>query len=119
MPLTRFLAYDIAGGISGRPDAGAVLLRLPTPRRINFPIGMTLSRAVLGVAPAAIAVFNVQKNGVTFGTITFAAASLVGVFAAAVAVDFAETDILTVVAPAPQDLLLADPGFALAAKRIA
>lgn len=107
-------AYDLAGGVMGRPDGNATILRFPTPRAFSLPAALTGSRAVVGVAPSVDSVFSLKKNAVQFGTLTFLAGQVVGVFAAALATAFVGGDVLTVVAPNPQDLLLADLGFSLA-----
>jgi hypothetical protein len=82
-----------------------------------LPVNLAGSFAVLGVAPSANAVFLLQKNGVTFATLTFLAGQTNGSFVAAVATSFTAGQILSIVAPSPQDLLLADLGFGFAGLR--
>lgn len=109
--------YDLAGGVLGRPDGNAAIIRFPVVRAFTLPAGLALSRAVAGAVANAISVFSLQKNAVQFGTITFAALSGVGVLASAADTVFSVTDILTVLAPNPQDLLLGDVGVVLAGSR--
>jgi len=106
-------AYDIGCSYMGQPDAGATILRLPIVRLVNFPSGFSGSRAVCVVAPTAEAVFSIQANGVEIGTITFAIGETAGVFAGA-AGNLDSSDILTIVAPNPQDASLSDIGITLA-----
>ena len=115
-PLTG--PYTLSTGVQGRPDGAAVLFRFPVVDNFSFAVDMANSRGVLGVAPNASAIFSLQKNAVQFGTLTFLAGQTVGTFLAALATSFvAGVDILTVVAPNPQDLLLGDLGLTLAGTR--
>jgi hypothetical protein len=109
--------YDIGGSYAGVPTASLVLVRYPFPRAVAFPSGLTSSRGVAGVAATAITDFDIQKNGVSVGTMRFAAAATIATFIMASATSFAAGDILTVVAPGTPDATLANLGFALAGTR--
>jgi hypothetical protein len=61
-------------------------------------------------------VFSIEKNGVAFGTMTFAASGTTATFAAASQADFVAGDVLMVVCPADLNSL-ADLGVALAGFR--
>ncbi len=108
--------YDIGGSVGGQPDAGETILRYPFPRAVSFPAGMPGSRGVVGTTPAATAVFDLRHNAVSFGTMTFAAAAT-ATFSVPADTVFVPGDVLTVVAPAPQDGTLADLGFSFAGTR--
>lgn len=111
--LARFALYS-----SGLPGNNETLVRYEIPDAITFPAGMTLSLASSDVAATASAVFSVQKNGVTFATITFAAAASDGTFIAATPTTFAAGDLLTVIAPTPQDATLSGVSITLSATRV-
>jgi len=110
--------YDIGSTYNGAIPDGAVLLRYPMPRAIELPVGLTASAGVAAVTASSQAVFNIQKNGGTVGTMTFAAASTTATFSAASATTFAAGDVLTVVGPATADSTLADIGLSLAGMRV-
>lgn len=112
------LPYDIGGTIVGQPTASAILLRYPAPRAVRFPSGMASSRGVAGTAAAASATFSIRKNGTQFATMQFASSASTATFTAASDTDFAAGDVLTVIAPNPADINLADIGFALAGVRL-
>jgi len=99
--------YDISSWISGVLTVSQVLQSTRIARGLSYPIGMAGSQASSTVAATASTVLSVQKNDVEFGTITFAAASSTGVFAAASAVTLVAGDRLSVVGPATPDTTLA------------
>jgi hypothetical protein len=105
--------YDVACTISSRPATGAVVIRYPFPRSVQFPEGLTGSQGVCVTAATSDAEFSLKKNGVEFGTMTFATGQTTATFAAASATTFNTGDVLTVVAPT-QDATLSDIGFGLA-----
>ena len=72
---------------------------------------------VASVAATAQTDFDILKNGVSFGTMRFAAAGSTASFISASGASFAAGDILTVVAPASPDATLANVGFSLAGTR--
>lgn len=110
--------YDIGGTLPGIPAGASVVLRYPVPRAIQFPAGMTGSRAVAAVSSGATATFSIRKNGTQFATMQFSAGVPTATFAAASATTFDPGDVLTVIAPDPADGSLADIGFALSGIRL-
>lgn len=66
----------------------------------RVPVAAAGSRAYAATAPSASTVLSVRKNGVEFGTITFASGSNAGTFAVATATSFVAGDVLSIVAPA-------------------
>lgn len=110
--------YDIGGSLTGKPSAGAVVLRFPMPRAVRFLSGMALSKGVAATAATAAVSFSIRKNGIEFATMSFAAAGTSATFTCATTTDFAAGDILTLVASATPDDTLADIGFALSGLRI-
>ncbi len=109
--------YDVGGGCAGVPSASLVIVRYPMPRAVVFVASLTGSQGVLGTAATAQTDFDILKNGVSFGTMRFAAAGTVASFISASGATFAAGDILTVVAPASPDATAANLGFALAGTR--
>ena len=100
--------YDIGVYFPGQPEAGATLLQLVASRPFTLPADLTDSQGYAGAAPTAQADLDIQKNGASIGTITFAAAASTATFAFASEVAFAAGDRLTVLAPGSQDASLAD-----------
>lgn len=109
--------YDVGGGCTGAPSASLVLMRYPVPRAITFPASLTNSRGVAATAATAQTDFDILRNGVSFGTMRFAASGTTASFIAASQTAFVAGDVLTVVAPATPDATLAHVGFSLAATR--
>lgn len=110
-------AYDVGGSMWGAPTGSLVIMRLPMVRKVIFPASLTGSQFKAGTAATAQTVFSLKKNGVEFGTATFAAAGTSATFAAASETQFSVGDILTIVAPASPDATLADLGWLIAGTR--
>lgn len=113
----QHMPYDVGGGATGVPAASLVLLRYPLPREVRFPASLTGSQGTAGTAATAQTDFDIRKNGVSVGTMRFAAAASTATFIAANSMTFEPGDVLTVVAPGSPDTTLADIGFALRGER--
>jgi hypothetical protein len=100
--------YDIAAWASARPDSGETLLQMVMPTTVTFSAGLTQSQAKAGIAATSSSVFSLQKNGVQFATVTFAASGTVGTFVCASDTVFSAGDIFTVITPNPRDATLAN-----------
>jgi hypothetical protein len=109
--------FDVTAFYPGVPGASAIVTRVPVARAVTFPAGLTGSIAKSRVAAAAQKVFDVQKNGTSVGSITFAAAATSATFTAASAITLAAGDVLAIIAPATADTTLADVGIVLAGVR--
>ena len=110
--------YIFTSGIYvGTLPANQVLIDNPMAAACTFPVSLAGSAGTLNTAASAQTDFDIQKNGVSFATMRFAAAGTVASFIAASSVSFAIGDILTVVAPASPDATAATPGFTLTATR--
>lgn len=116
-PAWQSQPYDLGGLCAGTPAASLVIMRFPIPRAVVFPVSLTGSRGVAGTAATAQTDFDILKNGVSFGTMRFAAAATTSTFISAAGSTFAAGDVLTVVAPGTPDATLADVGFALTGTR--
>jgi hypothetical protein len=99
------------------PTASQLMLHIVFVEAVQFPAGLTSSQAYADTAPEAQTDFDLQKNGVSIGTIRFAAASNTASFLMASAQSFAPGDRLKVIAPSVPDALLAGVTFALAGTR--
>lgn len=111
--------FDASAFYPGAPSASAKVLRVPIARAVTFAANFAGSYAKAGTAATASTAFDVQKNGVSVGTITFAigATSATFVSSGGAAVNFAAGDVLGIVAPVTPDATLADIGFVLAGTR--
>jgi hypothetical protein len=73
------------------------------------------SAASAGTAATSAAAFNIQKNGSNIGTMNFAASATTATFTLASATTFNAGDVLTILAPSPQDATLANVSWTLEA----
>jgi Putative phage tail protein len=105
----------VAGSESGQPAAGATLQNYTFARQATFPVGFAGSVASAQVAASNPAQFEVLQNGFTIGAINFAAGAAAATFILAAATTFNVGDVLSVVAPSPQDATLADVSWTLVA----
>lgn len=119
-------SYDVGAFYPGEPTAGAILLRHNFARSVTFSGNFSGSVGSAEVAATAQTDFDVLKNGVSIGTIRFAASSSTATFITSgsptESVSFASGDVLKVVAPlgspspAP-DATLSDISFTLKGTR--
>jgi len=106
--VNTLMVEQIEDWVLGKPGAGAVIKRFVAVRNFTIPIAQAGSQVKANVAATATAVFNLAKNGVNFGTWSFAAAGTVPTLAAAAATSFVAGDVLSITAPGAQDATLAD-----------
>lgn len=99
----------------GVPEADAILLYVPIAVATTFPANFAGSICKALVAATAETIIDVQKNGSSVGTITFAAAGTTGTFASSggAAVSFAVNDDLYLVNQSTADATLASIGTSL------
>lgn len=109
--------YDVGTFCAGKPSASEVLLRFVATRAFTLPASLTGSQVKAGTAATATTDFDLQKNGSSIGTVSFAASGTVATFTFASGVSFAAGDILAIIAPASADATLADISFTLAGTR--
>jgi hypothetical protein len=109
--------YDLAATYPGAPAASALMLRIPLARAVVFPAGLTGSRGTATANATGTTVFNIQLNGATVGTMTFAAGASTATFTAASAIGAVAGDVISVLAPATPDATLTDVGFVLSGTR--
>lgn len=83
--------------------AAEVLFKRLTSIGFTLPVGLTGSAATLDVAPTNAISFAVKKNGVTVGTVEFAAGATTATFTMIAATSFGGGDVVSIVAPASAD----------------
>lgn len=107
--------YDIGFFFAGTMTNAEIVARLVAVRAFTIPAGGTGSQSKSEVASTGNVTFDLQKNGVSFGTVRFNISNT-ATFTIATATSFAVGDVLKVVAPATADATLADVALNLRAK---
>jgi hypothetical protein len=101
-------SYVVDRYTPGQPTSSQVMLLHAMAFDIDFPIGLPGSQAACLTAPDTEAVYSVQLDTVEVGTITFAASSTVGTFAAPIAFSTMPGQLLSVIAPSSPDASQSD-----------
>jgi len=109
--------YDPTFYMPGSPTSSMIVYFLEAIRAFGFPAGMTGSRCRALSAATAQTDFDVQKNGVSIGTIRFAAAGTLATYVSFSASSFAVGDTLKIIAPATPDATLGSVSFGLMGRR--
>lgn len=110
--------FDVHAFYPGVPSASAKVLRIPVARAVTFPDDFAGAYGKASAAATGSTAFDVQKNGASVGTITFAAAATTATFVTSgTTVVLAAGDVLSIIAPVSPDATLADVGFVLAGTR--
>lgn len=111
--------FDVHAFYPGVPSASAKITRVPFARAVMFPGNFAGSYFAASANAAGTTVFDVQKNGVSIGSISIAAGGTAATFTTSggTSKSFAAGDLLSIIAPASPDATLADAGFALAGVR--
>jgi hypothetical protein len=100
--------YDFSWRKEGQPGASEVVLRQVLARRVMLEADFAGSAGLAGTGATADADFDVQRNGVSIGTIRFEVGATAPTLIAAAAVTLEIGDELIIVAPASVDASLAD-----------
>lgn len=100
--------------IGGQPSAGELVLQYCVMDHMTLPVGLAGSVIYSRVPASAPATFQINKDGSAIGSITFAVSPHVSV-TFSTAITFVPGDIITITAPSPQDVSLADISITLAA----
>ena len=108
---------DIRGYWMGAPAASVRVLLMPIARTTNFAANFAGSYGAARVAATASTAFDIQKNGSSIGTATFAIAATTAAFVTVggTSNSMVAGDILQIIAPATPDATLFDIGFCLLA----
>jgi hypothetical protein len=111
--------YDVPIFYPGVPSGSAVLLDLEFVRTVVFPANFAGSAFKARVAATSSTAIDVQKNGSTVGTITFAAGATSATFTttSGAAVTFNLGDYMSLVCPSVADATLANLRGALTGTR--
>ena len=107
----------VATWVAGIPSAAEKVLRYYFVKAATFPVGLENSIAKAGTAATGSVAFDVQKNGVSAGTVNFAAGATVATFTFASETAFAIGDRIDIVAPGSADATLADIAITLKGMR--
>jgi hypothetical protein len=100
------LPFDLHVYFPGLPTASAIILYTSALRTFTLPANLSGSIVKSLTAATASTVIDIQKNGVSFGSITFALGATDATFSTT-ATSFAVDDELKLVAPASPDATLA------------
>ena len=105
----------ISSYFDGAPGADDVLTRFVLTIALTFPDEFLTSQGFLETAATAITVFDIQSNGVSIGSMTFAASGTVATFTSVAAGDtvLAIGDRISVIAPNVPDATAANISFSL------
>lgn len=109
------VAQDYVATLNGSPTASQVVLSAVSVGVSTLPIGLAGSVVNAFIPAATSTVLTVKVNGVSKGTITFAAGSNYATSSFAAAVVIALADTIEVIAPATPDATLAGIGIFLSA----
>jgi len=104
--------YDLQTFFAGSPTSSQLVVRFLAVRDLTLPTNLTGSACYAGVAALASTTFDIQKNGVSVGSLNFAASAQTATFTFASPVTLAATDRLDIIAPGSADANLADITFA-------
>ena len=105
--------YDLGTPLIMAPPTGQVVDCFCFTQTVTFPAGLSGSKGVIATAPSGASgeVFTLYKNGVSFGTATFAQGSTTATFAASSSTTFDPGDVLKIVmTTSPADPAFAPPG---------
>lgn len=108
---------EVSGFLAGVPGSSAILVRRPLARATTFAASLAGSYGTATVAATAQTDFDVQQDGVSIGTMRFAAAAVTATFISASGANFDAGDVFSVVAPASPDATLANVGFVIVGTR--
>lgn len=107
--------YDLGFFIADTMTDAEIVARLVAVRPFTIPASATGSQAKAESASTGNVTFDLQKNGVSFGTVRFNVSDTAS-FTVASATSFAVGDVLKIVAPATADATLADVAINLRAQ---
>lgn len=102
-------AYDLGVFVPGKPTNNAIVAAYVATRPFKLLDNFAGSRGHCNTVPTATAVFDVQKNGSSIGSVSISTGGVFTFSTTGNAVEsFAAGDRFTVIAPTPQDATLAD-----------
>ncbi|MGB0749045.1 MAG: DUF2793 domain-containing protein [Magnetospiraceae bacterium] len=106
--------WEVALFLPGLPAASAIATQLVATRAVTLPSGLTGSQGYALTAPADGAVtFDIQKNGVSIGSVNIAQSANTATFTFSSAQSLAAGDRLTIYTPGTQDSAMANVSITL------
>ncbi len=105
--------YDIGIFFEGIPGISEKLIDFVAVRDYGLPELLTGSQGVAAVAATAAYSIDIQKNGMSIGSIDWAIAGTVATFTFAADVSFVAGDVLSLIGPVLPDLSIADIAITL------
>lgn len=118
LPLDGLIPMDLGGFVGGTPNNSERVWKFVAVRPFTLPINLTGSQAHVNAAPASGAeAFDIQRNGASIGTMSFAQTTGVVTFTFASATAFVAGDRLAVIASGAVDAAIADIGFTFKGSR--
>lgn len=96
--------YDLPVFIQSFPGISEEYPRFVVPRALSLPAALTASRFSIKNAPTALMTFTLYKNGVSIGSVAFAATTGTPTATFASQVGFVAGDIFSMTAPGTQDV---------------
>jgi len=109
--------YDLLMFFPGAPAGNQVMGRIIVPRAITLPASLTGSYGSSIAAATGSTTLTLAKNGVSIGTVNFAAGASSATFTFASAVSFTAGDLLTLTNQATADTTLANMSLSLVGTR--
>lgn len=109
--------YDFQMFYGGVPAAGEVVFRHRLARVVVLPAGLPGSQGVAGTAPTGDITLDLRKNGVSIGSVTFAAGQADPAFTLALDQTLLPADLLTLEMPGTFDPTFASFCLTLAGRR--
>lgn len=103
--------YDVVVSVPFTPDPNETFFRMPITRAVQLPGGALLSRAVANNPPGVSVSFEMLRNNVVFGTVSFAAAGGAGTFNVPAPVSFVDGDTFSMRIVGSAPILWRDFGF--------
>lgn len=92
--------YDLGFFTAGTPTASSSIFSYVFPRSVTFLSSLPGSQGYADTAPSAQTDFDIQQDGVSVGTITFAASSQTATFVFSSDSTYIEGQRLTIISPA-------------------
>lgn len=109
--------YDLSVFLPGQYGDGELLVQIVFDRNVDYPADFSGSQTFALTAANGETVLDVQKNGSSIGSITFAAAGQTATFSLSGGASFAAGDRLSIINENPADANLADVSITLKGTR--
>jgi hypothetical protein len=101
--------------IGGKPNNGELVLQYAVSDNMTLPTGLIGSVFFANTEPSAPATFQINRNGAAIGTFTFEISPPGVAVAFSADIPCIAGDIITITAPSPQDVSLADISLSVVA----